>query len=118
MASTNATHTTVKKLTFAWTSSAGGAATVTSTGSHYGRVIEFVTIPGAGGEAPTDNYDITITDSDSVDVAAGALANRDTANTEVVVPDTNAQRAVHGVLTVNVTNAGNANTGTVVVYYR
>ena len=39
-----------------------------------------------GSTAPTDNYDITLTDDDGVDLMGGELANRDTATSEVAVP--------------------------------
>lgn len=37
-----------------------------------------------GATAPTDNYDITLIDSDGADLAGGTLMNRDTATTEFV----------------------------------
>ncbi len=37
-----------------------------------------------GTPAPTDNYDIAITDADGCDVAGGALQNRDASTTEKV----------------------------------
>lgn len=49
-----------------------------------GFLVRVVTNPGA--TAPTDNYDVVINDENSVDVAQGTLANRDTANTEEVYP--------------------------------
>lgn len=48
------------------------------------------TNPGSG--PPTDNYDITIVDADTVDVAGGMLMNRDTITTELV----NIGTASHG----------------------
>lgn len=40
----------------------------------------------SSGRGPTDNYDITLTNNLGIDVAGGALMNRDTANTERVSP--------------------------------
>ena len=37
-----------------------------------------------GSTAPTDNYDISINDADSYDIAGTLLNNRDTSNTELV----------------------------------
>jgi hypothetical protein len=45
-----------------------------------GRLIALITNPGA--VAPTDNYDITLEDSDGLDRLQGTGANRDTANSE------------------------------------
>lgn len=48
-----------------------------------GRLFELTTNPGA--VAPTDNYDITMTDAEGIDRLQGVGANRDTANTEVAI---------------------------------
>lgn len=125
----NGQHCNVKKVTCAWTSTAGGAAADASL-KIVGRLIKGQTIPAAGGSAPTDNYDITITDDNSVDVLAGCqstLQNRDTANTEeayFLVLDTAGTplaQSIHPVvcspLTFTVANAGSAKSGTIVLYY-
>lgn len=104
----------IKQITWAWTCTAGGAADKASTTSFYGKVIEMVTVPAGGGSAPTDNYDLTITDANSYDILQGAGANRDTANTERAAPA--AVSVAFGVLTLNVSNAGNAKSGTVILY--
>ena len=104
----------IKKITFVWTASAGGAADGTTTNVYSGLLAYVVTVPGAGGDAPTDNYDVTLVDESSIDVGIGQLANRDTANTEWVV--TGMGTVVGDTLTLHVTNAGNAKTGTVVAY--
>lgn len=46
--------------------------------------MELTTNPGT--PAPTDNYDITLTDAESVDRLQGVGANRDTATTETAIP--------------------------------
>lgn len=83
-----------------------------------GWVFQAVTDPAA--TAPTDNYDITITDSDNADVMGGELANRDTANSEQVVPSvgsTYGPRFCKGTLTLAITNAGNTKQGTIILYW-
>lgn len=116
------THTSVRKVTFAWTSAADGSAGGSggggrTTAAFDGKLERLVTVPGAAAAAPTDNYDITITDEDGVDALLGAGANRDTANTEQVAA------ASLGIvagdrLTLNVTNAGDSKSGTVHLYIR
>ena len=106
----------VKKLIFAWTSSAGGAADATSVAAFDGKVIGFTTIPD-GGAAPDDNYDVVVTDVDGHDVLVGAGANRDTSNTEHV-DGANLAAVAGSLLTLAVTNAGNAKSGTVIVWVR
>src|SRR5690349_5578905 len=77
-------HCNAKVVIANWTSVASGNASGTAR-KISGLLVRAVTVPGAGGAAPTDNYDITITDEQSVDVLANCkvgLSNRDTANTE------------------------------------
>jgi hypothetical protein len=114
---TEVTHTSVKKLTFVWISTAGGVADGASTFAFDGQLIGLTTIPAAAGSAPTDDYDVTVTDADGHDVLLGAGANRDTANTEHVA--TGSLGGVAGSkLTVNVTNAGATKGGTVILRIR
>lgn len=49
-----------------------------------GWITKVTTDPGA--TAPTDNYDLTLSDADGVDVMGGALANRDEAVSEQAMP--------------------------------
>jgi len=112
---TESTHTPVKKIKWTWTSSDAGAASLVTTNSYYGQVLALVTDPD-GVSAPTDDYDITITDSEGYDVMQAAGANRDTANTETATPT--ATSVAHGVLTINITNAGDTKKGTAVLYIR
>jgi hypothetical protein len=108
---------TVKKVTFAWTSSAGGAADATTTAAFDGKLIGLTTIPAGGGAAPTDNYDVVISDADGHNVLLGAGLDRDTANTEHVA-EASLGAVAGSKLTLAVTNAGSAKQGTVVVYLR
>lgn len=115
---TETTHTSVKRIKFAWTADdAAATATGATTASFTGKILGLATVPGTGGDQPDDNYDVTVTDSDSLDVLMGGGANRDETNTEYVL-STSLGAVVESQLTVNVSNAGNANTGTVYVYIR
>lgn len=102
----------ISKLKFSWTSATDGSGALASVYSYYGEVLALVTDPGA--TAPTDNYDLTITDADGYDVMQGAGANRDTANTETAVPT--AKSVAFGKLTLNLSNAGDAKQGTATLY--
>ena len=107
----------IEVVSVAWTSTAGGAASDTIS-NLYGFLVKAVTIP-SGAAAPTDNYDITLLDENSIDAANSALIDRDTANTEQVYPTgTSAQIPVFlcGTHTFTVANAGNAKSGTCVLY--
>ena len=109
------THRSVQRIKWSWTSTAGGAADKATTEAYSGDVLMLATDPGSTA-APTDNYDITITDGNGLDVLAGAGANRDTANTEYVLAAS--LGACDGVLTLNVTNSGSAKQGDVYLYIR
>lgn len=113
---TEISSTSVKKVTFAWTSSAGGAADATTTKAYDGRVIGLTTIP-SGGAAPDDNYDVTVKDVDGHDVLLGRGIDRDTANTEFVT-EANMAGVAGSTLTLAVTNAGAAKQGTVILWVR
>lgn len=107
---------TIKKVTFAWTSDAAGAADGVTTEVYDGKLVGQTTIPSAG-VAPTDNYDIVVNDADGHDVLLGAGANRDTANTEHVA-EASLGAVAPSKLTLAVTNAGNAKAGTLILYIR
>jgi len=112
------------KVTIDWTSdSTGGTVAQTSPWPIFGTITRIVTNPGA--TAPTADYDATITDEDSIDVALGLLANRHTSTTESVYPTQVGSTAstwtgitVAGTLTLNISNAGNSKKGMITIYMR
>ena len=119
----------VKKLTVSWVSDDTTGAVSGTTDKIVGRIIKGVTVP-SGSAAPTNLYDIAITDEQSVDILAGCkvtLANRSSTNTEevyfmVLNSDATAlSMAIHptvcNALTIAVTNAGNSKAGTIYLYY-
>lgn len=117
---TEETHGSLKKITFAWvsgTGAEGGTASGTTTKAYTGALERLVTVPGAAAEQPTNAYDLTLLDEDSADVLVGAGANRNNAATEQVLGSSLGVVA-NDKLALNVTNAGDAKTGTVHVYLR
>lgn len=113
---TEETSSYVKKVVFAWSQSSGGTAVKTTSGIYSGQIVRLVTVPSATA-APTDDYDVQVLDEDSTDVLMGAGANRDTANTEQVLASSLGYVA-NDLLTLSITNAGNAKAGTVYLYIR
>lgn len=97
-----------------------------------GELIKIITNPGSA--APTDNWDVILTDANGVDlsihmddVAIAALIARHTTNTlETYLPleDTagtgrvGAWPVVCDAITVAVANAGNSKTGQIILYYK
>ena len=109
------THTSLKEITWDWTSTGGGAADLVTTNVYDGKIVGLGTVPHA--TAPDPNYDVTVTNSAGLDVLLGAGANRHTTSTEYV--DGSSLGGVAGsVLTVNITNAGGAKKGKVVLWIR
>lgn len=113
--------TVIKKITFTWVSddTTGGVSGVT-TFSVSGKLFRITTIPGAGGVAPDPNYDITLKDSDGVDILQGLGVDRHTSNTQdvpLVYLATSIPPVSKGLLTFAVVNAGNSNEGVAIIYY-
>jgi hypothetical protein len=113
----------VRKVVFTCTADAanGSFPSTAITLPIEGRLLALETNPGA--TAPTDNYDIAITDAEGLDVLQGVGANRDTANTEmaaVIFASTSVNPVVDesDTLTLAITNNSvNSATITVVLYY-
>jgi len=116
----------VTKVTFSWIANAAGAATIPATssstewpvtGRNVGCIAFVDTNPGS--TAPTDNYDITLTNADGLDIMGGSLANRDTADTERAAPLIGTFAgcvAETSAFTLNITNNSvNSADGTVIV---
>ncbi len=71
--------------------------------------------------APDDNYTVALNNANGRDVMGGAMsANRDTANTEAVMPLLNGNYTViwnEGPLSIAVILAGNSKTAELLIYY-
>tara|TARA_Y100000310_G_scaffold317685_1_gene370830 strand:+ start:12806 stop:13168 length:363 start_codon:yes stop_codon:yes gene_type:complete len=107
---------TVKLLKCAWVSDASGDVSGTASSIVYdGKLLAVTTDPSA--TAPTDDYDVTVLDDNSMDVLLGAGSDRDTANTEYLL-EANLGAVAKSKLTVTVANAGNAKEGTVYIWIR
>ncbi len=114
---TEINHTSVKKITFDWLCTDLGVVSQVTANAYDGKILALVTDPDAGGDAPSDNYNITLLDSGGVDVLIEGGLLRDTANTEVVASAS--LGAVAGSkLTLAIADAGDANKGLVHVYIR
>jgi hypothetical protein len=108
----------IAKISVAWTSDdAAGTASGSTINKYTGEIIRLITVPGLAGLAPTDNYDLVVNDSDSVDALIGAGANRDTLNTEQVIASS-LGAVFDSVLTFSISNAGNAKAGSIHLYIR
>lgn len=122
----------IRKILIDFTTDDTTGSVAVTTRKIVGELIKIVTDPGS--VAPTDNWDVVLTDEEGVDlsvhmddVAIAALIARDTANSEetyLPLEDTAgtgrvaAWPVVCDKLTVTVNNAGNSKTGQIIIYYR
>lgn len=116
---TEVAHGSVKKITFEFTSGEGahaGVASATTEKAYSGEILQVVTDPGT--PAPTADWDLAITDEDSLDILKGNGADRHTSNTEYIVGSTTNCLPAVGKLTFSVTNAGDQKQGKVYVWIR
>jgi hypothetical protein len=67
--------------------------------------------------APTDNYDLVLTDTLGIDLLQGQGANRDTANNESTIFSVPFHHDGSRVVDLVVSAAGNAKSGTVYVWF-
>jgi hypothetical protein len=114
----------IRRYDLAWTSHTDGSVGL-SAGSFFGEVVRVSFNPGA--TAPSAAYDVTITDGDGLDILAGQGANLHETNSSHVCPGVPLKDgtttsvvpvAVHGELTLNITNAGDSKTGVIRIYLR
>jgi hypothetical protein len=107
-------------LTFSWTADVSGGSVPATASELSFEAFVCLVVTDPGTTAPTDNYDITITDADGVDIMGGQLLNRDTANSEHAVPKIGSAygcRPFQGTMTVNIiNNSVNSATGEVKVW--
>ena len=97
------------------TSDGSGDATVTTSHTYKGFLVQVETDPGSA--APTANWDLTIADSYLSDITAGGGANRHTSNTEVLYQDDlHNGVACYGPLTITGANMGSAKDCAVTLY--
>ena len=90
----------------------------TTTTEYYSGKVELLTTVPDGSSAPAANYDITVKDKSSVDILAGAGANRHSANTEQVVA-ASLGAVANSKLTFAVASAGSSSgAGTIYLYIR
>ena len=108
----------LQRVKFAFTtSSSTGAADGATTRAITGVIERAVIVPNTSTTQPTDQWDVTITDEDGVDVLQGYGANLSNAHTTVITGELLGACA-HDLLTLGVTNAGNSKTGLVILYVR
>lgn len=106
----------IVRYTIAWASNASGAVSGHAFTHAKGRLIEIKFVPGTVGDQPTNLYDITVVDTDGLDILAGAGANLSNATPSYVIPS--APFYLDGTFQIDlvVANAGDTKKGTVYLY--
>jgi len=104
--------------TLAWTSSAGGAVSGNPFTVKRGYLVSAKAIPAAGGSAPTALYDITLVDTDSVDLLNGLAADQSATLGQYFLFDPPFYQDGTQQLDLVIANAGNAKSGTVKLWVR
>jgi hypothetical protein len=111
--SSSAVSQRVEKVVIDWVGDAADASVPALSVPLKGFLIQAITNPGA--TAPTDNYDIQITNSEGASISGTNLDNRDTANSEAVI--FSAPPLCDGDMSLAVTNNSvNSATGRIVLY--
>lgn len=103
---------------FDWTCDAGGAVSSVGVVIRGGFIRQIQFVPDGGGTQPTNLYDVTLLDANSVDLLAGAGADLSNAASKITVPtapiflDTLLNTMVYP----TVANAGNAKGGIIYIW--
>lgn len=106
---------------FNWTSSSdtGAVSSACTAEGISGRLEDVIFIPNSGGTAPTDQYDITVTNNYGLDVLNGVGANKPQSQSNIANnanPSNSTGGFIHlynASLSLNVSNAGNSKGGIV-----
>lgn len=122
----------IRKIIADWVSDSSTGSVAGTTEKISGSLIKIVTDPGS--PAPTDNWDVVLTDEEGVDLSihmddvaiAALLARHTTTTLETYLPleDTAGTGRIAAFpvicdkLTVTVNNAGNSKAGQIIIYYR
>lgn len=100
------------------TTGTDGTASVATTHSIGAPLLQVLLMPGSDANEPNDLFDVTIDDTYGRDLLAGEGADLDNSLNKAVVPRINEEMVVAaGILTVDVNNAGSANTVRIVLMY-
>lgn len=109
----------VARYTLAWTSTAGGAVSGNAL-TLAGRLVQIKFVPNTSTTQPTDLYDVTLVDSDGLDVltidGVSYGANLSNATPKLVSFTAPIVLASGSTLDLTIANAGNAKTGTVILW--
>lgn len=111
----------VSQIIFTWTSGTGGDAglvTKTTVNKYTGQIIGCAQVPGTGGDQPTNAYDMTIVDSNSVDVLFGLGADISNAANSYKQTKDGLGAVYNDTLTLSISNAGDTKKGVTILFIK
>lgn len=112
-------HGVVKLITADWLSdSAGNVSGTTTTNYFSGKLIYAACDPDAGDTKPSEDYDVTVLDKNSVDVMHGLGTDMGSAATVTIDEIDGLGAVANSQLTVTVANAGDEKGGVVYLWIR
>ena len=100
----------------AWTSTAGGAVSGNAFAIVRGKLLSVKFMPNTGVTQPTDLYDATLIDADSVDLLNGAGTDLSNATGKYFLFSPSIYLDGTSTLDLVIANAGNAKTGIVYIW--
>lgn len=105
----------IQLLKFDWLSDGSGDVSATSsTGKYTGCILSVLLVPDGSTTTPSDQYDITLTDSNSIDLLSGQGANLSNVNNVLV--NSGLLPLVHDTISLTVAHAGSAKGGLVYIW--
>lgn len=105
----------IQLLKFDWLSDGSGDVSATSsTGKYTGCILAVLLVPDGSTTTPSDQYDITLTDSNSIDLLSGQGANLSNVNNVLV--NSGLLPLVHDTISLTVAHAGSAKGGLVYIW--
>jgi hypothetical protein len=112
----------VTQYSIAWVSDASGNVNTNTIAIKRGVIIGVKFVPDAGGTQPSDAYDLLFQDANDVDLLMGGGANLSNSLSTRKKPALNTSDEVFfegsASCELNITNAGNAKGGTVILWVR
>jgi hypothetical protein len=112
----------VTQYSIAWVSDASGNVNGNTIPVKRGVIVGVKFVPDAGGTQPSDLYDVTFQDANDIDLLMGGGANLSNAAATRKKPALNTSDEVFfegsASCELNITNAGNAKGGTMVLWVR
>lgn len=102
----------------AWTSNASGAVSGNAFSVARGEIVQVRFVPGSSGSQPTNLYDITLVDPNSVDILNGSGADQSNTAGAYLIFNPPLFHEASDTLDVVIANAGNAKSGTITIWVR